>query len=129
MRGEEKVWRVLVVSVAGVGGAGGAAELAVWRAESGRVAGSSPRFLTVSQLVEVEAGGRAELECAVADFPAGRLHHLTGKTLTLSSCHNLRIAVSWLRWGDLSVLTAGALVFSSDPRLAVTQQVFTQPRV
>ena len=28
--------------------------------------------------------------------------------------------VSWLRWSDMSVLTVGGLVFSSDPRLLVT---------
>ena len=28
--------------------------------------------------------------------------------------------MSWLRWSDMSVLTVGGLVFSSDPRLVVT---------
>ena len=27
--------------------------------------------------------------------------------------------VSWLRWSDMSVLTVGGLVFSSDPRLLI----------
>ena len=30
------------------------------------------------------------------------------------------VQVSWLRWSDMSVLTVGGLVFSSDPRLLVT---------
>ena len=30
------------------------------------------------------------------------------------------LQVSWLRWADMSVLTVGGLVFSSDPRLLVT---------
>ena len=30
------------------------------------------------------------------------------------------VQVSWLRWADMSVLTVGGLVFSSDPRLVVT---------
>ena len=29
------------------------------------------------------------------------------------------VQVSWLRWADMSVLTVGGLVFSSDPRLVV----------
>ena len=34
----------------------------------------------------------------------------------VSSCS---VQVSWLRWADMSVLTVGGLVFSSDPRLVV----------
>ena len=30
------------------------------------------------------------------------------------------LQVSWLRWADMSVLSVGGLVFSSDPRLLVT---------
>ena len=33
---------------------------------------------------------------------------------------NTMLQVSWLRWSDMSVLTVGGLVFSSDPRLLVT---------
>ena len=33
---------------------------------------------------------------------------------------NTMVQVSWLRWSDMSVLTVGGLVFSSDPRLLVT---------
>ena len=34
--------------------------------------------------------------------------------------HIDHLQVSWLRWSDMSVLTVGGLVFSSDPRLLVT---------
>ena len=61
----------------------------------------SPQFLPVSRLVRVVEGGTAFLPCS----------------LTRLSSHHL---VSWLRLPDMSVLTVGGLVFSSDPRLGVT---------
>ena len=62
-----------------------------------------PHFITVHQLVQVEAQETAVLECAVANIHSA-----------LSS-----VTVSWLRWSDMSVLSVGGLVFSSDPRLRV----------
>ena len=60
-----------------------------------------PSFLAMSGLVRVVEGGTAFLQCSLAGLAA---HHL----------------VSWLRLPDMSVLTVGGLVFSSDPRLGVT---------
>ena len=62
-----------------------------------------PHFITVHQLVQVEDQQTAVLECAVANIHSA-----------LSS-----VTVSWLRWSDMSVLSVGGLVFSSDPRLRV----------
>ena len=62
-----------------------------------------PHFITVHQLVQVEAQQTAVLECAVANIDSA-----------LSS-----VTVSWLRWSDMSVLSVGGFVFSSDPRLRV----------
>ena len=52
------------------------------------------------QHIEAEAGSTAILECALSNL--GPLH-----------------TVSWLRSSDVSVLTVGSYVFSSDPRIAV----------
>ena len=60
-----------------------------------------PEFLSMSGLVRVVEGGTAFLQCSLTGLAS---HHL----------------VSWLRLPDMSVLTVGGLVFSSDPRLAVT---------
>ena len=62
-----------------------------------------PHFITVHQLVQVEAQETAVLECAVANIDSA-----------VSS-----VTVSWLRWSDMSVLSVGGFVFSSDPRLRV----------
>ena len=51
----------------------------------------------------MEAQQTAVLECAVANIDSG-----------LNS-----VTVSWLRWADMSVLSVGGFVFSSDPRLRV----------
>merc|ERR1719397_1124022 len=59
-----------------------------------------PTFLSASTLIQVDAGEVALLECRVTHLAA---HH----------------TVSWLRSEDVSVLTVGGLVFSSDPRLHV----------
>ena len=60
-----------------------------------------PEFLAVSRHVTVVEDGTAFLQCSLTGLSP---HHL----------------VSWLRLADMSVLTVGGLVFSSDPRLAVT---------
>ena len=39
--------------------------------------------------------------------------------LCLTFVSSSSVQVSWLRWADMSVLTVGGLVFSSDPRLVV----------
>ena len=60
-----------------------------------------PEFLAMSGLVRVVEGGTAFLQCSLTGLAS---HHL----------------VSWLRLPDMSVLSVGGLVFSSDPRLGVT---------
>ena len=58
------------------------------------------KFLPLPQQVEVPAGSTGILECGVSNPGVEDL-------------------VSWLRSSDLSVLTVGSLVFSSDPRVGV----------
>ena len=60
-----------------------------------------PEFLATADSVSVVEAGTAFLQCTLAGLAS---HHL----------------VSWLRLPDMSVLTVGGLVFSSDPRLEVT---------
>ena len=53
----------------------------------------------------------------------GRSPLLGASSLIVKSSQNIvsicSVQVSWLRWADMSVLTVGGLVFSSDPRLVV----------
>ena len=60
-----------------------------------------PEFLARAGQVVVVEDGTAFLQCSLAGLAS---HHL----------------VSWLRLPDMSVLSVGGLVFSSDPRLEVT---------
>jgi len=59
-----------------------------------------PQFISVHQLVDVQEGSTAVLDC---------------KVLNLGIQHT----VSWMRSSDMSVLTVGGLVFSSDPRVGL----------
>jgi len=59
-----------------------------------------PQFLSVHQLVDVPEGSTAKLECTLGNLG---MHH----------------TVSWMRSSDMSVLTVGGFVFSSDPRIGV----------
>ena len=79
----------------------GDSSLPVWRVTASQEA--APHFITVHQLVQAEPHQTAVLECAVANIDSA-----------LSS-----VTVSWLRWSDMSVLSVGGFVFSSDPRLRV----------
>lgn len=59
-----------------------------------------PKFLPFPQVIETKIGATALLECV----PTPLSNHHT---------------VSWVRVNDVSVLTVGSLVFSSDPRIGV----------
>ena len=68
-----------------------------------------------SQVMEHDT---AVLECAVTNIDTAVT--VRERTLVYNPLKRFLSQVSWLRWSDMSVLTVGALVFSSDPRLLVT---------
>ena len=85
------------------------------RKPSGNHIAQLPQFLSVHQLVEVEEGSTAELECRLINL--GSEHTVSSETVCV--LYISLFQVSWLRCSDMSVLTVGGLVFSSEPRLGV----------
>ena len=75
--------------------------LPVWRVSQDESLLPPPHFTAVHQLVQVQPDQTALLECAVANVDTS-------------------VTVSWLRWADMSVLSVGGFVFSSDPRMRVS---------